>query len=50
MGAPLAIAVVPYGVNKLPEAYDEGRVTKSVLIGAPLLGLGDGIGWFGDGA
>ena len=46
--APLAIAIVLAGESPLSEAFDEGRVTERVLIGARLLGLGGGTAWFGD--
>ena len=46
--APLAIAIVLNGANPTSEAYDEGRVTERLLIGARLLGLGGGTAWFGD--
>ncbi len=46
--APLAIAIVLDGANPTTEAYDEGRVTERLLIGARLLGLGGGTAWFGD--
>jgi nitroreductase len=45
---PLAIAIVLDGANIPSEAYDEGRVTERLLIGARMLGLGGGIAWFGD--
>jgi nitroreductase len=45
---PLAIAIVLDGANVPSEAYDEGRVTERLLIGAHVLGLGGGIAWFGD--
>ena len=48
--APLAIAIVLDGANPASEAYDEGRVTERLLIGARVLGLGGGIAWFGDDA
>lgn len=48
--APLAIAIVLNGENPLSEAFDEGRVTERLLIGAHLLGLGGGTAWFGDDA
>lgn len=47
-GAPMAIAIVLDGVSEIVEAYDEGRVTERLLIGARLLGLGGGTAWFGD--
>jgi nitroreductase len=47
-GAPLAIGIVLNGASPLSEAYDEGRVTERILIGARVLGLGGGIAWFGD--
>ncbi len=46
--APLAIAIVLEGASDTAEAYDEGRVTERLLIGARLLGLGGGTAWFGD--
>ena len=46
--APLAIALVLNGANPLSEAFDEGRVTERLLIGARILGLGGGTAWFGD--
>ncbi|MDQ3227686.1 MAG: nitroreductase family protein [Chloroflexota bacterium] len=49
-GAPLAIAIVLDGENPLSEAFDEGRVTERLLIGARILGLGGGTAWFGDDA
>ncbi len=48
--APLAIAIVLDGKNIPSEAFDEGRVTERLLIGARLLGLGGGTAWFGDDA
>ncbi|MBW3632813.1 MAG: nitroreductase family protein [Chloroflexi bacterium] len=48
--APLAIAIVLNGENPLSEAFDEGRVTERLLIGARMLGLGGGTAWFGDDA
>ena len=48
--APLAIAIVLNGDNPLSEAFDEGRVTERLLIGARMLGLGGGTAWFGDDA
>jgi nitroreductase len=48
--APLAIAIVLKGENPLSEAFDEGRVTERILIGARMLGLGGGTAWFGDDA
>ena len=47
-GAPLAIAIVLDGRSAISEAYDEGRVSERLLIGAHLLGLGGGTAWFGD--
>lgn len=44
----LAIAVVLSGGSAISEAYDEGRVSERLLIGAHLLGLGGGTAWFGD--
>lgn len=49
-GAALAIAIVLNGASEASEAYDEGRVTERLLIGAHLLGLGGGTAWFGDAA
>jgi nitroreductase len=46
--APLAIGIVLDGTSPAGEAYDEGRVTERILIGARLLGLGGGVAWFGD--
>ena len=46
--APLAIAIVLNGASQVAEAYDEGRVTERLMIGAKTLGLGGGIAWFGD--
>lgn len=46
--APLAIAIVLHGSNPISEAFDEGRVTERLLIGARMLGLGGGTAWFGD--
>ncbi len=46
--APLAIAIVLDGEKEASEAYDEGRVTERLMIGAHILGLGGGIAWFGD--
>lgn len=48
--APLAIAIVLSGSNPISEAFDEGRVTERLLIGARMLGLGGGTAWFGDDA
>ena len=48
--APLAIAIVLNGESPLSEAFDEGRVTERLLIGARMLGLGGGTAWFGDDA
>lgn len=45
--APLAIAIVLERPGTT-EAYDEGRVTERLLIGAHALGLGGGTAWFGD--
>src|SRR4051812_27822078 len=47
-GAPLAIAIVLDGESETTEAFDEGRITERLLIGARLLGLGGGTAWFGD--
>ena len=46
--APLGIAIVLDGANARSEAYDEGRVTERLLMGAHMLGLGGGVAWFGD--
>ena len=46
--APRAIAIVLNGASPISEAFDEGRVTERLLIGAHLLGLGGGTAWFGD--
>lgn len=46
--APLAIGIVLNGASQVAEAYDEGRVTERLMIGAKMLGLGGGIAWFGD--
>lgn len=46
--APLAIAIVLDGANPTSEAYDEGRISERLLIGAHLLGLGGGTAWYGD--
>lgn len=46
--APLAIAIVLDGDAEISEAYDEGRVTERLLIGAHVLGLGGGVAWFGN--
>ena len=48
--APLAVAIVLNGASEVSEAYDEGRVSERLLIGAHLLGLGGGTAWFGDAA
>jgi nitroreductase len=48
--APVAIAIVLNGESESSEAFDEGRVTERLLIGARLLGLGGGTAWFGDDA
>lgn len=49
--APLAIAIVLNGTGaEASEAYDEGRVTERLLIGAHALGLGGGVAWYGDDA
>src|SRR5262249_31751642 len=45
---PLAIAIVLDGANIPSEAFDEGRLTERLLIGARVLGLGGGVAWFGD--
>lgn len=46
--ASLAIAIVMHGASDVSEAYDEGRVTERLMIGARVLGLGGGIAWYGD--
>ncbi len=46
--APVAIAIVLDGHSDISEAYDEGRVTERLLIGAHMLGLGGGTAWFGN--
>jgi nitroreductase len=46
--APLGIAIVLDGKSSAGEAYDEGRVTERILIGAHNLGLGGGVAWWGD--
>ena len=46
-GVPLAIAIV-LEADGISPAYDEGRVTERLLIGAHALGLGGGAAWFGD--
>jgi len=48
-GVPLAIAIVLDEAGT-SQAYDEGRVTERLLIGAHILGLGGGTAWFGDDA
>jgi nitroreductase len=48
--APVAIAIVLKGGSDVSEAFDEGRVTERLLIGARMLGLGGGTAWFGDDA
>ena len=48
--APLAIAIVLNGKDPLSEAFDEGRLTERLLIGARVLGLGGGTAWFGNDA
>lgn len=48
--APLAIAIVLDGDADLSEAYDEGRVTERLMIGAHVLGLHSGVAWYGDDA
>lgn len=47
---PVAIAIVLNGTSPISEAFDEGRVTERLMIGAHLLGLGGGTAWFGDDA
>ena len=46
--APVAVAIVLDGKHETSEAYDEGRVTERLLVGARVLGIGGGIAWFGD--
>jgi len=46
--APVAIGIVLKGESAISEAFDEGRVTERLLIGARILGLGGGTAWFGD--
>lgn len=46
--APVAIAIVLEGDKEVSEAYDEGRVTERLLIGAHAFGLGGGTAWFGE--
>lgn len=46
--APLGIAIVLDGKLAQSEAYDEGRVSERILIGAHSLGLGGGVAWWGD--
>jgi len=48
--APLGIAIVLDGTSETSEAYDEGRVTERLLVGAHMLGLGGGTAWFGEAA
>ena len=43
---PLAITIVLDSAGTT-QAYDEGRVTERLLIGAHMLGLGAGTAWFG---
>jgi len=45
--APLAIVIVLDGESEMSEAYDEGRVTERLLIGARILGLGGGTAGLG---
>ena len=45
--APLGIAIVLDGDAALSEAYDEGRVTERLMIGAHVLGLNAGVAWYG---
>ncbi len=47
-GAPLGIAIVLNGNARTGEAYDEGRVTERIMIGAHSLGLGSGVAWYGE--
>ncbi len=47
-GAPLALAIVLNGESPITEAFDEGRVTERLLIGAHIFGLGGGTAWFGN--
>ena len=46
-GAPLGIAIVLDGSDRVSEAYDEGRLTERLLTGATMLGYGGGTAWFG---
>ncbi len=46
--APLAIAIVLDGASPITEAFDEGRITERLLIGARFFGLGGGTAWFGN--
>ncbi|MFW6075932.1 MAG: nitroreductase family protein [Chloroflexota bacterium] len=46
--APLAIAIVLNGDAEVSEAYDEGRVTERLMIGAHIFGFGGGVAWFGN--
>lgn len=46
--APLGIAIVLNGEAEVSEAYDEGRVTERLMIGAHALGYGAGVAWYGD--
>lgn len=46
--APLGVAIVLDGNAEVSEAYDEGRVTERLMIGAHTFGLGGGIAWFVD--
>lgn len=46
--ATVAIGLVSPGENPPHEAYDEGRVTERIMIGASMIGLGAGTAWFGE--
>lgn len=46
--APLAIVLVLDPAHPVDGAFDEGRVTERLMIGAQLLGLGAGTAWFGN--
>lgn len=48
--APVGVAIVLDGKLAQSEAYDEGRVTERVLIGAHARGFGGGVAWWGDAA
>lgn len=46
--ATVAIGLVSPGGSPAHEAYDEGRVTERLMVGASMLGLGAGTAWFGE--